>query len=270
MIIKLIIILGLKLFFINYFYDNLNYFNIFLIFNLSKNILTPILLNYALKKVNFINIKNNNSKNNKIPYPYIVYISFMETLIIYIIKKNIIFNEFIFYKDILYGFFISFIYDFLYDAVHYPIHYLLHKNKFLYSRIHKIHHSYDTNSIYARFYNHPLDYVLTELIPILFSIYIIRKIFNYVSLNSIMYIHIVRNMNDLFGHSGKEINIDAKIMNYFSLISFYNLITLTTITGFLNTMILTKNHNYHHINNYYNFSSRTILFDKIFNTFRNY
>ena len=107
----------------------------------------------------------------------------METLIIHIIKKNIIFNEFIFYKDILYGLFISFIYDFLYDSVHYPIHYLLHRNKFLYSNIHKIHHSSDTNSIYSRFYNHPIDYILTELIPILFSIYILRKTFIYVSLN---------------------------------------------------------------------------------------
>ena len=74
MIIKLIIMLGLKLIFINYFYDNLNYFNIFLIFNLCKNILTPILLNNALKKINFINNKNNDSKNYKIQYPYIFYI----------------------------------------------------------------------------------------------------------------------------------------------------------------------------------------------------
>ena len=127
----------------------------------------------------------------------------METLIIYIIKKNIIFNEFIFYKDILYGLFISFIYDILFDTIYYPIHYLLHTNKFLYSNIHKIHHSYDTNSLYSRFYNHPIDYIFTEFAPILFSIYMLRKIFNYVSLNSIMYILIVRNMNDLFGHSGK-------------------------------------------------------------------
>ena len=54
-----------------------------------------------------------------------------------------------------------------------------------------------------------------------------------------MFILIVRNMNDLFGHSGKEINNDTK--------TIYNLVTLTTITGYLNTMILTKNHNYHHL-----------------------
>ena len=58
-------------------------------------------------------------------------------------------------------------------------------------------------------------------------------------------------------------------MNNYSLLFTYYVVTLTAITGFLNTMILTKNHNYHHVNNYYNFASKFIIFDKIFNTFKN-
>ena len=67
----------------------------------------------------------------------------------------------------------SFAYELLFDLLHYATHLLLHKNKMLYI-YHKTHHSIShPSSIYA-FYQHPVDYFITNIIPLTITTYFMQ------------------------------------------------------------------------------------------------
>lgn len=263
MFIKTLIFISFNIFIMNYFYIETNNFQSIIcnfLLNIFKNYSLLLLTVYVLRNNKYID-ETNNYINDKIPNFHIVYTSFMESLIIYFIRTLIIFNKFNIYKEILYCLFIRFFFDIFYDIIHYPLHLILHKNNFLYENIHKVHHKYIISNVNARYYNHPIDYILTEFFPTIFSILLIKKIFNYLSYSFFIYLLFIKNMNDIIGHCGKKTDTDYKKYNYY-------ILTLTILSPITNIILVTIDHDNHHKNSKYNFSARTILFDKIFNTYK--
>ena len=54
--------------------------------------------------------------------------------------------------------------DYIYDIVVYATHRALH-NKFLYKHIHKKHHEYRSTIAIANIYSHPVEHLLSNLLP---------------------------------------------------------------------------------------------------------
>lgn len=264
MIVKCLLFICVKMYLMVYFYTPTNdIYSILINFALTliKNYLSLFLITFSLRNNNWIN-QNNSFKIDKTPNNHIIIMSFMESLTIYLIRMLIVFDKFNIYKEIIYCLFLRLLFDIFYDMIHYPIHYLFHKNNFLYENLHKYHHKYIISNVNAKFYNNFYDYLLTEFIPTIFSILLLRKLSNYLSYVFLMFLFIVKNMNDIIGHSGKITDIDNK-KNY------YHILTLTFLSSILGIMLVTKDHDYHHRNSKYNYSARTTILDKIFNTYKN-
>ena len=239
-----------------------NIFTYFTIFTI-KNYYIIFSSNNILKRVK--NIDNN--RNTPVPKfknefnLYILFVSFTEAIVYYIIIKYINFNKFDILKELLYLTFTRFIFDIIFDIFHYSIHYLFHKNLFLYNHIHKMHHNYIYPSIIIKFYNHPIDNILTECLPLFVSFYLVRQLISYFSIFTLLFLLFIKNIQDILGHSGKL--FDNKNYNF-----MYNFITFNFISFYLNIFPYIIDHDNHHINNKYNFSSRTTLLDKLFGTFK--
>lgn len=252
------------IFILLYFGYNLqNIFTYISIFTI-KNYYTLFSFNKAL-----INIDDINPNRRIIPIEkfknefnlYVLYISFTEAIIYYYLIKYINFNNFNILKELFYLTFTRFFFDIIFDIFHYSIHYLLHKNKFLYNNIHRIHHNHVHPSIIIKFYNHPLDNLLTECIPLYTGFYLISKIMPYFSVFTIIFILFIKNVQDVLGHSGKL--FENKYNNV-----IYNFVTFNFISYYFNIYPYIIDHDIHHTNSKFNFSSRTTILDKIFNTYK--
>lgn len=190
------------------------------------------------------------NKNNKFTY-HVIYSSLLCSLCHMIFFKYYKFNETNILMDILYFIPNSFIFEIIYDFFYYWTHRALHANKYLYKKIHKKHHEYIYPIPILAFYMHPLDNLLSNIMPFIITLTIIpRK-----SLFTILMILVYKLNIEVVGHSGKKINTS----------SFPQMFLLPKL---LNIELYVNDHDKHHIYNNHNYSKRFSLWDKVFGTYK--
>jgi len=157
-----------------------------------------------------------------------------------------------FFYDLQSFILVSFYFEITFDLFHYLSHLLLHKNTYLYKNIHKIHHKFKYPSCITTFYQHPVDMVLSNLIPTIITMYIIPvkpTYFQYIMIST------YKVFSEISGHLGK----------YTKSISFSQFIWLPKM---LNIELKIEDHDLHHSNNNCNYGKRFSLYDKIFGTYK--
>ena len=195
-------------------------------------------------------------KISKNVYIFLIGTSFLDSLFYFLNSKNgnsetIEFSVKI--KDFLYFIPVSFAFEIIFDFFHYVSHLAFHKIKFLYVNFHKLHHTYGNPTSILTFYQHPFDYICTNMIPLLLT-YLIVSVFVDISNFQLLLILTYKTHIEIGGHCGK-IN---------KTVSFPQCIVLPKL---FNIGLYTLDHNNHHSINNCNYSKRFILWDKVFNTY---
>lgn len=153
---------------------------------------------------------------------------------------------------------VSFIFELIFDLVHYWSHRLLHSNPLLYQYIHKTHHTHINITPIITYVQHPLDLVLSNVIPSIVAIKLTEQIFSIqMSLFLLMCIMMYKTYIEILGHT------DIKTKRTGSFVQF------VWITRLLDIQLFSKHHLIHHSHVMYNFSKRFSLWDKLFGTFKN-
>ena len=143
----------------------------------------------------------------------------------------------------------SFWFELGFDFFHYCFHRACHTIPYLYKHIHNHHHANSAITVYTTFEQHPLDLVLTNMLPILFTAALM------VPNHHFMFLFFwYKSFLEISGHLGKEIKG----------LSFPQCIWVPKALGI---SLKSKDHNYHHIRPLKNFSKRFSLWDKVFRTF---
>lgn len=143
----------------------------------------------------------------------------------------------------------SFWFELGFDFFHYCFHRLCHTLPYLYKHIHSHHHASPAITVYTTFEQHPLDLVLTNMLPILFTAALMTPNHHFMFL-----FFWYKSFLEISGHLGKENKG----------LSFPQCIWIPKTLGI---SLKSKDHNYHHIRPLKNFSKRFSLWDKVFGTF---
>lgn len=152
---------------------------------------------------------------------------------------------------------ISFAVEVIFDFFHYWMHRMVHEFSFIYKFIHKKHHSENNLSAIVTFHQDPIDYILTNLIPILISLTFVKYVFC-VEYNLLTYSMIItyKEFLEVAGH----VDIISK-----KSFSFPQFIWLPKFCGIELTQSAHHNHHKHVTCNY---SKRFSLWDKVFKTYK--
>ncbi len=181
--------------------------------------------------------------------------TFVDSLTQVLTKKLFITKYYDFqYQDLISFVFLSFGYEICFDFFHYFAHSYLHTNKILYRNFHKVHHKWLYPSCKLTFYNHPFDFIFTNSIPSLLTMFVFPFEFTYFQYELLQ---TFKAMLEIGGHSGKHLNSS----------SFTQFIWLPKILGI---GLRTEDHDLHHSMNNCNYAKRFTLWDKVFNTYVNY
>jgi sterol desaturase/sphingolipid hydroxylase (fatty acid hydroxylase superfamily) len=234
------------------YYLHINYSIYTMFFSiLLKNIGLPILLLNVSKSESYILEGERDTDVISISnIKHIVSTSLFQftsmSVLLYFVKPT----ESVFYEVI---FFIpnTFIFEVVFDFFHYASHRFLHSIPILYKTIHKYHHQTLTISILTTFHHTTSDLILSNLIPIVCTLYL-YPMSQWTFFTWLWYKSIV----EMGGHSGKQ----GKSSSFPQCI---------WIPRFLGIEMYSRNHNMHHVNPGVNFSKRFSLWDKVFNTFSN-
>jgi len=175
---------------------------------------------------------------------------FIETCTYYFALHSITFRDTCIFYDLLTFVPISFLFELMYDFIHYWIHRISHVNKFLYLYLHQYHHSKTDVTFMDTYYQHPIDFVLSNSIPLLITISMIDM-----SKYQFAMMMTYKTIVEVSGHTGK--NINQKSFPQFPWIPAYFDISLCT-----------HDHDIHHRYFNYNFSKRFSLWDKVFGTYK--
>ncbi len=143
----------------------------------------------------------------------------------------------------------SFCFELGFDFFHYCFHRMCHTVPYLYKHIHSHHHANSAITVYTTFEQHPLDLVLTNMLPILFTAALMAPNHHFMFL-----FFWYKSFLEISGHLGKENKG----------LSFPQCIWVPKALGI---SLKSKDHNYHHIRPLKNFSKRFSLWDKVFGTF---
>ena len=150
----------------------------------------------------------------------------------------------------------SFFIELSFDLFHYIAHYMAHKIPYIYVNFHKTHHQIHYPTSITAFYQHPVDYTMSNVIPLIMSF---RLVFTYLIFTLTPYQLILiltyKTHIEISGHCGKQNNTP----------SFPQFIFFPKMLGI---SLYTKNHDRHHTENNCNYSKRFIIWDKLFGTFR--
>jgi sterol desaturase/sphingolipid hydroxylase (fatty acid hydroxylase superfamily) len=143
-----------------------------------------------------------------------------------------------------------FYFEVVFDFCHYWIHRGLHHPR-LYQYLHKTHHKFLYPSMLTTFYMHPLDIILTLVIPLTIAYHTTPSmpifVWNVVMTDNV-YIEMV-------GHVGKMVN-GNDYLSIYSWIPYYHQIRL-----------MPMDHDLHHSRNQCNYSKRFRLWDRVFGTY---
>ena len=155
------------------------------------------------------------------------------------------------FTDLVYFIPISFYFEIIFDLFHYIFHRLLH-HKYLYKYIHKTHHTFDHPTAIITFYQDPIDLLLTNSIPTVFTLAILPQI-SYVQFTLIMTYKV---FIEISGHIGKKMYPTS---------CFSQCIWLPRS---LEIELYTEDHDLHHTMNNCNYGKRFSLYDKLFGTYK--
>ena len=187
---------------------------------------------------------------------YVISSTLMET-ILHIFIKYVFYhrhnNEINLIYDLFSFIIISFFFEIIFDFFHYSFHYFIHYNSYFYKNIHKVHHKFKYPSCITTFYQHPLDIIITNYIPIILTLILIPIKPSYFQYNLIS---VYKVYIEISGHLGK----------YIKSTSFPQFICLPKI---FNIQLKVEDHDLHHSMNNCNYSKRFSLWDKIFGTYKN-
>ena len=64
------------------------------------------------------------------------------------------------------------------DIIFGILHYYFHKNKFLYNNFHYLHHKLIITDAVSSIYAHPIDYIITNVMPSFITLYIWKVSYN--------------------------------------------------------------------------------------------
>ena len=128
------------------------------------------------------------------------------------------------------------------DFCFHHLHKLLHTKK-LYRMVHKVHHTHKVTISIAAEYAHPLEFVLSNMIPFATGPLILQ---NYTHFYTLMVWFVVRMMESIDGHCGYEFSWSP-----------YRLIPFSTSASY---------HDFHHSHNIGNYSSFFQLWDSVNST----
>ena len=123
---------------------------------------------------------------------------------------------------------------------------------YIYPYTHKLHHKHKYPTSILTFYHHPLDLIITNMIPNLLTIYIG---FSNISLFQYKLLTVYKTFIEISGHSGKEYN-GSSFTQFFWLPKFFNI------------HLKTEDHDLHHSANNCNYAKRFTIYDKIFGTYK--
>ena len=228
-------------------------------FLLSKNYLLIEGIDYSTKDLPKI---QDLQLHESYPYEFVLFLfssPLIET-ITHLFIKNTIFYDFVSYDisnlsyDLSTFIFISFLFEIIFDFFHYWTHLLVHKNKLLYQNFHKTHHKFSNPSCITTFYQHPVDIIITNSIPLLFTLYITHLCNIFPSYFQYSLIMLYKSFVEISGHSGRRIKAS----------SFTQCIWLPR---FFNIHLLVDDHDAHHSFNNCNYAKRFTLWDKCFGTY---
>lgn len=133
------------------------------------------------------------------------------------------------------------------DFLFYVSHRMLH-HPYLYW-IHKKHHEYDQTTVLAAQYTHPLEYILSGLIPTAAGQLILAN-FTRVHFVTIYLWIMYRSVQGCFGHTGYDFDFEHGNMFPFGLTA--------------------DHHDFHHANNCGNYGSLFMFWDALFGTQADY
>jgi sterol desaturase/sphingolipid hydroxylase (fatty acid hydroxylase superfamily) len=248
-----IIFLGLLEYYIMMLDCSIINFMIVLMFNIFRNYCLIYVIQYVLKDKQFIN-------SNRVQpvekyygefHTNVLITSLVESVTILFIKQFITSPSNIFY-DMITLIPISFLFEVIFDFFHYWTHRFSHMNKYMYEYSHKKHHMHRHVMPILTFYQHPIDIVISNVIPMILSLSIIRHI----SLFQFSIIMIYKTFTEISGHHGKKTFPNA---------SFPQCIWLPK---FLCIELYAEDHDLHHTLNNCNYAKRFALWDKLFGTYR--
>ena len=149
----------------------------------------------------------------------------------------------------LYFILYSFYFELLFDLLHYLTHLSFHKITMLYT-FHKYHHIITHPTSISTFSQHPVDYIISNIIPFLITAYIFPVKNSFILLMILMY----KTYIEIAGHCGKNSRT----------CSFPQFIPLPKIFGI---ELYTIDHDNHHTKNNCNYAKRFTLWDKVFGTY---
>ena len=240
--------------YIEYLIDNS--LDFFITFNtiLLKNYFFISLIDYNLKSKKVLE-SNKRTKPIESFYKefdmFVVSSTFTETCTSLIVKSYILENKTDIFYDLIYFIPISFCYEIVFDFFHYITHFISH-SRYIYPYTHKLHHKHKYPTSILTFYHHPLDLIITNMIPNLLTIYIG---FSNISLFQYKLLTVYKTFIEISGHSGKEYN-GSSFTQFFWLPKFFNI------------HLKTEDHDLHHSANNCNYAKRFTIYDKIFGTYK--
>lgn len=143
----------------------------------------------------------------------------------------------------------SFLFEIVFDLFHYITHRSLH-SRYLYKYVHKRHHEYhDDTTILATFHQDPIDLMITNLLPM----YITSYLLPFTTLQYFIFL-LHKTFIEVSGHLGKDMRTSC--FSQFVWLPKYFHIELYSI-----------DHYYHHTKRSCNYSKRFKLWDIAFGTF---
>lgn len=146
----------------------------------------------------------------------------------------------------------SFLLEVVYDFMHYWMHRLSHANKYLYQNFHKYHHSKINITYGDTYYHHPIDFIISNVIPWMIAMYIMKM-----SAFQCIVATTYKTIVEVSGHTGKNIHQG----------SFPQ---FPWLTSYLHIALYTHDHDAHHRYLNCNYAKRFALWDKIFGTHRTF
>lgn len=154
--------------------------------------------------------------------------------------------------DIVYFVPTSLLFEIIFDFFHYWTHRLMHLPQ-LYRHSHKKHHKFAHPCAITTYYQHPLDIVVTNVVPTFVSLYMVMHVMT-LSYYTFTLINMYKTYVEISGHCGKHLRKTT---------SFPQCIWLTR---FLEIELSVDDHDTHHSVNNCNYAKRFMLWDKVFGT----